>query len=225
MTESAGRPPSPRTQLKRHPERGAYDRALIDTVLDEALFCHVGFVVDGQPFVIPTIHARAGDRLFLHGSTASRMLRNLKSAVPVCVTATILDGLVLARSAFDHSMNYRSVVVLGKALELEAEAEKLAALRAVVEHVSPGRWDEVRQPTPGELKQTSVLELPLDEASAKVRSGPPKDEEEDLGLPIWAGVLPLRLVAGEAWDDPTLPSGVSRPAWLADFDPGHRNRH
>ena len=189
---------SERNRVKRHPERGVYEREAIAAILDEALFCHVGFVVDGQPFVIPTIHARAGDVLYLHGSTACRMLRTVGEGVDVCVTATLLDGLVLARSVYNHSMNYRSAVVLGRARAVDDADEKLAALEAIVEHVVPGRWQDARLPNEKELKATSVLALPLDEASAKVRSGPPKDFDDDVELPIWAGVIPLSLVAGAA---------------------------
>ncbi len=180
--------------MKRHPERGVYDRTAIDAILDEALICHVGFVHDGQPYVIPTIHARDGDTLYLHGSPGSRMLRNLAEGVDVCVTATLLDGLVLARSVYHHSMNYRSVVVLGRAREVTDERDKLRAMECVVEHVVAGRWADARQPSPGELKGTTILSVSLDEASAKVRTGGPKDLEEDLELPVWAGVIPLSLV-------------------------------
>ncbi|HEX2090476.1 MAG TPA: pyridoxamine 5'-phosphate oxidase family protein [Actinomycetota bacterium] len=199
-------------RVRRLPERGRYDRETINAILDEALFCHIGFVSNGQPFVIPTLHARVGDVLYVHGSQASRMLRQLRGGTEVCVTATILDGVVLARSAFNHSMNYRSVVVLGVAAEVEG-AEKLEALRAVAEHVMPGRWDDVRQPNARELRATSVLRLSLDRASAKVRTGPPKDDDADIDLPIWAGVLPLRLVPSEPVPDarsgsPTVPGYV-----------------
>ncbi len=185
--------PSARTTVKRHPERGDYDRAAIDAILDEALICHVGFVVDGQPFVIPTIHARDGDVLYLHGSPGSRMLRTVKGGVDICVTATLLDGLVLARSVYNHSMNYRSVVVLGRAREISGHDEKLRAMECVVEHVVPGRWADARQPNEAEIKGTTILALGLDEASAKIRSGAPTDDEADLSLPVWAGVIPLRL--------------------------------
>jgi len=201
-------PRSERTTLRRHPERGRHDAETVAAILDEALICHVGFVVDGQPFVVPTIHARRGDDLFLHGSTASRMLRTLGRRVPVCVSATVLDGMVMARSGFSSSMNYRSVMVLGAATEVTDEEEKREGLRAVVEHVAPGRWDEARRPTPKELKATAVLRLPLDEASAKVRTGPPKDDEEDLDLPVWAGVVPLRMAAADPVPDPAAGSGV-----------------
>jgi hypothetical protein len=202
-----------RIRVRRHPERGVYERETIDAILDEALFCHVGFVVDGQPFVIPTIHARAGDVLYLHGSPASRMLRTLTEGVDVCVTATLLDGLVLARSVYNHSMNYRSAVVLGCVRAVEDAGEKQAALEAIVEHVVPGRWRDARRPSEQELAATSVLVLPLDEASAKVRSGPPKDFDDDVELPIWAGVIPLRLIPGVAETDAQVPDGVPLPPY------------
>ena len=179
-------------RVKREPQRGVYDRETIDAILDEALVCHLGFAVDGQPYVIPTLHARVGDLLYVHGSAASRMLRRAAEGIPICVTVTLLDGLVLARSVFNHSINYRSVVVLGTAALVEGD-EKLAALRAFSEHVAPGRWDAVRAPTEQELKATWILSLPLAEASAKVRSGPPEDEPEDVGFPVWGGVVPVHL--------------------------------
>jgi uncharacterized protein len=191
--------PSARTTVKRHPERGVYDRTTIDAILDEALICHVGFVADGQPYVIPTIHARDGDTLYLHGSPGSRMLRTLKEGIDLCVTATLLDGLVLARAVYNHSMNYRSVVVLGRAREVTERTEKLHAMECVVEHVVPGRWSEARQPNDGEIDGTTILALPLDEASAKIRSGPPKDFDEDLDLPVWTGVIPLDLRRGRPY--------------------------
>jgi uncharacterized protein len=181
-----------RTRVRREPERGRYERETIDAILDEALYCHLGFVVDGQPYVIPTLHARVGDLLYVHGSSASRMLRHAASGAPMCVTVTLLDGLVLTKSVFNHSIDYRSVVVLGEARPVEAE-EKLEALRAFTEHVAPGRWEEARQPTPLELKATSILALPLTESSAKVRTGPPEDEPEDLDLRVWSGVVPIHL--------------------------------
>jgi Predicted flavin-nucleotide-binding protein len=192
MTERADVPENLR--IKREPQRGVYDRATIDAILDEALLCHLGFEVDGQPYVIPTLHARIGDRLYVHGSAASRMLRHAASGVRVCVTVTLLDGIVLARSVFNHSINYRSVVVLGTATKVEG-AEKTEALRAFTDHIAPGRWDEARQPTEQELKATWVLALPLTEASAKVRSGPPEDDAEDLDFPVWSGVVPVHLAA------------------------------
>lgn len=188
---------SPRTTVKRLPARGAYDAATIRAIIDEALLCHVGFVVDGQPFVIPTIHTRIDDTLYFHGSAASRMLRSLREGVDACVTITLLDGLVLARSAFHHSMNYRSVVVLGRASAVTDDDEKVRVLDALVEHVCRGRSADARKPTQPELKQTAVLRLPITEASAKVRTGPPLDDEEDYAMNIWAGVLPLRLEPGE----------------------------
>ncbi|MGB8003607.1 MAG: pyridoxamine 5'-phosphate oxidase family protein [Gaiellaceae bacterium] len=199
--------PTARTKVKRHPERGDYDRDVIDAILDEALMCHLGFVVDGQPFVIPTIHARDGDMLYIHGSPGSRMLRTAKSGVDICVTATLLDGLVLARSVYNHSMNYRSVVVLGRAHEVTGPDEKLRAMECVVEHVVKGRWNDARQPSEGEIKGTTILALPLDEASAKIRSGPPVDDEDDVALPVWAGIIPLRLEPSE----PAAADGVDGP--------------
>jgi nitroimidazol reductase NimA-like FMN-containing flavoprotein (pyridoxamine 5'-phosphate oxidase superfamily) len=208
---------TPRTTLRRLPARGRFEREAVNAILDEALTCHVGFVAEGQPFVVPTIHARMGGRLVIHGSAASRMLRTLSGGVPVCVTVTLLDGLVLARSAFHHSMNYRSVMVLGTAVELVDPAEKDAALTAIVEHVLRGRAKDVRPPTPLELKATSVLALPIEEASAKVRTGPPIDDEEDYALPTWAGVLPLKLVPGEPLPDERLSSGISVPANVSQY--------
>ena len=184
-----------RTRVRREPERGRYDRETIDAILDEALYCHLGFVVDGQPYVIPTLHARQGDLVYVHGSSASRMLRHAASGAPMCLTVTLLDGLVLAKSVFNHSIDYRSVIVLGVARQVEDE-EKREAFRLFTEHVAPGRWEEARQPTPLELKATAILALPLDEASAKVRTGPPEDEPEDVDLPVWSGVVPIHLAAG-----------------------------
>jgi uncharacterized protein len=203
--------PTSRTTLRRLPQRGRFDRETVYAILDEAFHCHVGFVADGQPFVIPTIHARAKDHVYVHGSAASRMLKTLKDGVPVCLTATLLDGLVLARSAFHHSMNYRSVVVLGDAHAVTEEGEKWDALHAIVEHVAPGRWAEVREPSAKEMAGTLVLRLPIEEASAKVRTGPPLDDEEDYALDVWAGVLPLRLVPGTPEADPRLPAGRPLP--------------
>jgi len=181
-----------RLRVRREPKRGRYDRETIEAILDEALYCHLAFDSDGQPFAIPTLHARVGDRLYVHGSAASRMLRHASSGFRVCVTVTLLDGLVLAKSVFNHSINYRSVVVLGEA-ELVDGDEKLEALRAFTEHVAPGRWGEARRPTAQELKATWILALPLTESSAKVRVGPPEDEPEDVDLPVWAGVVPVHL--------------------------------
>jgi uncharacterized protein len=206
------------TRVRRHPERGRYERAEIDAILDEALFCHVGFIDGGRPFVIPTIHARVGDQLFLHGSPASRMLRELSGEVDVCVTATLLDGIVLSRSVYNHSLNYRSAVVLGRARKLDDRREKLRALEAVVEHVVPGRSREARAPTDKELAGTSVLALAIDQASAKVRTGPPGDFDDDLDLPVWAGVIPLRMVAGEPVTEERVPSDIAIPGYVRDYD-------
>jgi nitroimidazol reductase NimA-like FMN-containing flavoprotein (pyridoxamine 5'-phosphate oxidase superfamily) len=209
-------PPSERTRVRRLPERGVYERSEIDTILDEALICHLAYVKDGEPRVIPTIHARVGDTLYVHGSNASRTLRSTKGA-PVAAEVTLLDGLVLARSAFHHSMNYRSVVVYGRAREVTDPTEKFDAQRALVEHVVRGRAADARLPNQRELDQTTILAISLDETSAKVRTGPPKDEEEDLALPVWAGVLPLRTVAGEPEPDPLLPSGIATPGYVSDY--------
>jgi len=188
--------PTPRTRVVREPHRGVYDRETVNKILDEAFLCHIGFVVDGQPFVIPTSYGRDGDVLYIHGSAASRMLRNLDKGIPACITVTLLDGLVLARSVFNHSMNYRSVVVLGTLSLVSDPAEKIAALRALSEHILPHRWDDVRQPNEKELKATSVLRMPIDEFSAKMRTGPPIDDEEDYDFPTWAGVIPLEIKLG-----------------------------
>ncbi|MEQ1763155.1 MAG: pyridoxamine 5'-phosphate oxidase family protein [Pyrinomonadaceae bacterium] len=206
-----------RTRVKRLPNRGAYDRETVYAILDEAFICHVGYVLDGQPYVIPTGYARIGDDLYIHGSSASRMLRNLTQGVDVCVTVTLVDGLVLARSAFHHSINYRSVVVLGKATLVEGEAEKNKALEAFTEHVIPGRWPEIRWPNALELKATSVLKLPIEEASAKVRTGDPKDDEEDYSMDIWAGVLPLTVVPGDPIDDARLKPKMSVPEHVSRY--------
>jgi uncharacterized protein len=203
--------PTPRTRLRRLPKRGSHDRETIDAILDEALVCHLGFVHDGHPFVVPTLHARRGDEVLIHGSAASRALRTLAAGAPVCLTATLIDGLVLARSAFHHSVNYRSVVLLGSARLLEGAKEKEAALEAFVERATPGRWEHVRWPTAQELKGTKVLALPIDEASAKVRRGGPVDDEEDHALHVWAGVVPLRTQPGEPEPDPLMRDGVGVP--------------
>jgi nitroimidazol reductase NimA-like FMN-containing flavoprotein (pyridoxamine 5'-phosphate oxidase superfamily) len=206
-----------RTTLKRLPKRAEFDRKAVYRILDEGFICHVGFNVAGQPFVIPTGYARVEDQIYVHGSQASRMLRSLSKGIDVCLTVTLVDGLVLARSAFHHSMNYRSVVVFGKATIVAEKEEKLAALRALSEHMIPGRWDEVRKPSEQEMKATSVLSLPLAEASAKVRTGPPIDDEEDYELPVWAGVVPLSLMAGEPIADPRLVEGVGAPDHAAQY--------
>jgi uncharacterized protein len=186
--------PSDLLRVRREPHRGRYDRQTIDAILDEALLCHLGFEVDGQPYVIPTLHARVGDTVYVHGSAASRMLRQLAGGIRVCLTVTLFDGLVLARSVFNHSVNYRSVVLLGTA-QLVPDDEKLEALHALTEQLAPGRWEEARQPTAKELKATWILALPIEEASAKVRGGPPEDDPEDEHLPVWAGVVPVHLAA------------------------------
>ena len=217
--------PTTRTRVRRLPKRGAYDRATIDAILDEGLVCHVGFVVDGQPFVIPTLHARDGDRLLIHGSAASRMLRTLDEGVDVCVTVTLADQLVIARSAFHSSMNYRSVMLLGRATLIEEPAAKMAALRALVEHLIPGRWDDCRQPNATEMKATWILELPIDEASAKIRTGGPIDDDEDYVLDFWAGVLPLAKGFGKPIADVKLKSGVKPPPYLTRYARPSRARN
>jgi nitroimidazol reductase NimA-like FMN-containing flavoprotein (pyridoxamine 5'-phosphate oxidase superfamily) len=203
--------PTPRTQVNRLPKRGVYDEAEIHAILDEGFLCHVGFVVDGQPFVIPTGYARRGNEIFLHGSPASRMLRTAGQGIDVCVTVTLVDGFVLARSAFHHSMNYRSVVIFGKARIVTDPTEKMEALRAFTNHIVPARWEECRAATAQEVRGTEVLALPLAEASAKVRQGPPIDDEEDRGLPIWAGVVPLRQTVAEPIPANDLPPGLKKP--------------
>jgi nitroimidazol reductase NimA-like FMN-containing flavoprotein (pyridoxamine 5'-phosphate oxidase superfamily) len=203
--------PSPRVRVRRAPKRGVYDRAQIDAILDEAIVCHVGFVCDEQPYVMPTLHARVGDVVYLHGSTASRMVRTLASGAPCSVTVTLLDGIVLARSAFHHSANYRSVTVLGRARLVESNDERLRALEAFTEQLVPGRWEHVRGPSAKEMKGTQVLALTLDEASAKVRTGPPVDDHEDMSRDVWAGELPLALQVGEPRPDPQLAAGIATP--------------
>ncbi len=205
--------PTRRTALRRLPQRGQYQREIVYQILDEGFICHVGFTVDGKPFVIPTGYARAGDNLYIHGSQASRMLRVLKDGIEVCVTVTLVDGLVLARSVFHHSMNYRSVVVFGTASVVDDPIEKLEALRAFSDHIVPGRWEEVRPPSENEVKATMVLSLPLTEVSAKVRTGPPLDDEADYQLPVWAGEIPLRLTAAPPVSDPRLRPGIKPPQY------------
>ena len=190
-----------RTQIGRIPKRGVYDRAQVHAILDEGFLCHVGFVVERQPYVIPTGYVRADEQIYIHGSAASRMLRTLDQGIDVCVTVTLVDGFVLARSVFHHSMNYRSVVILGTAHAVTAREEKLDALRRFTNHIVPGRWEEARQPTDQELKATTVLALPLEEVSAKVRTGPPLDDDADYSLPIWAGVVPIELQVAEPISD------------------------
>jgi nitroimidazol reductase NimA-like FMN-containing flavoprotein (pyridoxamine 5'-phosphate oxidase superfamily) len=211
-------PPTERARVRRHPERGVYDRATIDAILDEALVCHVGWVTaDGTPRVIPTIHVRVGDLVYIHGSAASRTLRGLRTGIECCIETTLVDGIVLARSTPMHSLNYRSVVVYGVAREVTDPDEKDLAQRALVEHVVPGRTAEVRMPSEKELNETTILAVPLDEASAKIRTGDPKDPDEDLGLPVWAGVLPLRLVPGEPRPAANLPPGIDPPGYVARY--------
>jgi nitroimidazol reductase NimA-like FMN-containing flavoprotein (pyridoxamine 5'-phosphate oxidase superfamily) len=214
-------PPSKRATVKRAPKQGVYDRAAIDAILDQGLICHVGFSIDRETFVIPTIHVRVGDKVCLHGSRASRMMQALAGGADACLAVTIVDGLVLARSIFHHSMNYRSVVLFGKALIVEDDADKVAVLRALSEHLIPGRWADVRGPSEQELRQTMVLAVPIHEASAKVRSGPPKDDEVDYALPFWAGVIPLRLTPAEPVGDPRLRPGIEPPAYAVNY-PGPR---
>jgi len=215
--ETAVAAPSARTRVRRRADRGRYDRETVRAILDEGLICHLGFVVDGTPFVMPTMYARSGDVVYVHGSPASRMLRAAAAPTDVCLTVTLLDGLVLARSVFDHSMNYRSVVVLGRAEEVTDPAEKMAASEALVEHVCRGRWADARHPSPKELNATSILRLGLDEASAKVRSGGPKDDEGDMALPVWAGVVPLRSRPLPPVPDDQLVEGVSIPAYASSY--------
>ncbi len=209
---------SSRTRVRRLPERGRYDREALDAVLDAAMVAHLGFVADGQPFVIPTLHARVDDEVYVHGSAASRTLRTLAGGFPACLTVTLLDGIVLARSVFEHSMNYRSVVVLGHATPVVEPDEKLAALEAFTEKLLPGRWNEARQPTAKELKATSVLRLPLDEASAKIREGGPEDgDTPDAELEVWAGHVPLVVTALEPVPDPSLRPEIPVPPGLRPY--------
>ena len=210
-------PRTERTTLRRLPKRGSFDREVLNAILDEGFVCHVGFIAEDKPVVIPTGYARVDDKLIIHGSRASRMLCALGKEIDVCVTVTLIDGLVLARSAFHHSMNYRSVVVFGRASTIETRTEKLAALRALSEHMIPGRWDEVRQPNEAELRQTTVLSVPLREASAKIRSGPPIDDDEDYNLPIWAGVIPLQLVTERPIADERVAANIPVPGYATDY--------
>ena len=208
---------SDRTRLVREPQRAVYDRELIYKILDEGFVCHVGFTADGQTFVIPTMYARVGDALYFHGSAASRMLRGVSTGLNVCITVTLADGLVLARSVFNHSMNYRSAVALGNASIVDEADEKLDALRAFTEKILPGRWNDARQPNEKELKATSILRLPLTEISAKVRTGGVEDDAEDYALPVWAGVVPMRLVADAPLRDERCDPALPAPAYAANF--------
>jgi uncharacterized protein len=203
-----------RTELRRLPNRGSHELEVIHAILDAGFLAHVGFQQDGQPFVIPTLYGRDGDKLYLHGSAASRMLRSLETGIPACVTVTHVDGLVLARSAFHHSMNYRSVVAFGTARKIEDPERKTHALQVVSDHLLAGRWDEVRRPTEKELKATAVLEFSIDEASAKVRTGPPMDDEEDYSLPVWAGVVPMALEVRMPLPDARLPEQIEVPEYV-----------
>jgi uncharacterized protein len=214
--------PTARTRVRRVPKRAAYDRATVDAILDEALHCHLAFVDDGQPYAIPTLHARVGDLVYVHGSAASRMVRTFAAGAPACLTVTLIDGLVLARSAFHHSMNYRSAVLLGTLRPVEDPAEKARALEAFTEQLVPGRWAEVRPPSRKELKATTVLAMRLDEASAKVRGGGAVDDEPDYALPVWAGVVPLALTPGAPEPDDRLPGGVEPPAYVTGWGPSSR---
>jgi uncharacterized protein len=210
-------PVTDRTRLVREAQRAVYDREAIYKILDEGFVCHVGFAAEGQPFVIPTLYARIGDALYLHGSAASRMLRGLSAGWPVCITVMLVDGLVLARSVFNHSMNYRSVVALGQTTLIEDPAEKLQALQAFTEKLIPGRWNDARQPNEKELKATSILKLPLTEVSAKVRTGAVEDDPEDYALPVWAGVIPLRLVADLPVRDERCDPSIPTPAYASNY--------
>lgn len=210
--------PSDRVRLRRKRDRADYDRATIDAILDEALIAHLGIADEhGQPFVIPTLHARRGDVVYVHGSTASRTLRALRGGAPACLTVSLIDGLVLARASMHHSANYRSAMILGTPRPVEDEQEKLAALEAIVEHIVPGRWSEARPPSENEMKATAVLALSIEEASAKVRTGPPADDEEDYALPVWAGVIPLAERAGEPIPDPRLGADIPLPDSIAGY--------
>ena len=206
-----------RTQLRRLPDRGSHDPETVHAILDAAFLAHVGFSVNGQPFVIPTLYGREGDTLYLHGSAASRMLRELETGVVACVNVTLVDGFVLARSAFHHSMNYRSVVAFGKARKIDDPGRKTRALRVISEHLIAGRWNDVRAPSERELKATAVLEFSIEEASAKIRTGPPGDEEADYALPVWAGVLPLRVEPKAPVPDPRLADGVRVPEYVLRY--------
>jgi len=208
---------TPKTQLRRLPDRGHYDDETIHGILDAGFLAHIGFNLNGQPFVIPTLYGRQDQTLYMHGSAASRMLRELAKGIPACVTVTLVDGLVLARSAFHHSINYRSVVAFGTARKIEEAQAKAHALRIISDHLVRGRWDEVRAPHAQELKATSVLEFQIEEASAKIRSGPPKDDEEDYALPVWAGILPLSITPGEPVADPRMQGATEVPDYIKKF--------
>ena len=215
--------PTARTRVKRLPKRASYDRDVINALLDSALVCHVGFAIDGQPYVIPTLQVRIGDRLYIHGSAASRMLGTAANGTPLAVTVTHIDGVVMARSAFHHSVNYRSVTILGVATLVTGHVEKLAVMKGLIDHVAPGRWDHIRQPNEKELDATSVLSIPIDEASAKLRSGGPIDDEADYALPIWAGEIPITMTALAPIADSRLVPATPIPAHVAEYRiPGNR---
>lgn len=209
---------TPRTTIKRVPARGSYDRNVVEAILDHGFVCHVGFVFDGQPICLPMVYGRLGDAIYLHGSTASRLMRALRDGAEAAVTVTHLDALVLGRSAFHSSVNYRSVALYGQAMEVTDASEKLAALEAVVEHAIPGRWKDARGPSLKEFHQTMVLRIPVDEASAKVRTGPPVDEEEDYALDVWAGVIPMETAFGRPIDDPQLRDGIAAPTYAEAYE-------
>lgn len=204
-------------KVKRHPERAVYEKDVIYQIVDEAIICHVGFIQDNKPFVIPTLHARRGNEILLHGATTSRLIKHIVAGNEVCVTMTLLDGLVLARSVFSHSANYRSAVLFGRGRLIEAKEEKLQALMAFTESMIPGRWEDVRQPNEKELKATSIVSIPIDLGSAKIRQGPPGDEEADLELPVWAGVVPVKQQLGEPIDAPELKDGITVPEYLRRY--------
>jgi len=206
-----------RTRLRRLPKRGSFDREVVNAIIDSALICHVGFVHNNAPFVIPTLHVRIGDRLYVHGSAASRMLHTAAEGIPLCVTVTHIDGLILARSAFHHSINYRSAVILGTATEIEDDDEKTRVLQALVDHVVPERWQQARRPYPKELAATSVLGMQITEASAKVRTGFGADDEEDYAMPIWAGVIPVKMTIGAPVPDDRVMSGIGIPDYVAHY--------
>ena len=210
-------PKTPRNRVRRHPERGRYDPSEIYPIVDAALICHVGFVHDQQPVVIPTLHARQGDTILLHGAKGSRLLRHVEAGGDVCITITLVDGIVLARSVFNHSINYRSAVIFGRGTPIDDEQARLEALAAFTERLIPGRWADARQPSAVELRQTSIVAVPIESASAKIRSGPPKDDADDLDLPIWAGVVPLYQASGPPIADPSLRAGVAVPGYIHDF--------
>jgi nitroimidazol reductase NimA-like FMN-containing flavoprotein (pyridoxamine 5'-phosphate oxidase superfamily) len=210
-------PTTARNKVKRLPERGHYDAATIYPIVDAALICHVGFALDGQPYVIPTLHARRGDTILLHGAKGSRLLRHIQAGGEVCITVTLMDGIVLARSVFHHSINYRSAVLFGSGAVIDGDNERLEALEAFTERLIPGRWRDARQPSAIELKQTTIVAVPIESASAKIRTGPPGDEADDLDLPVWAGILPLRQSAGAPIADPQLKPGVELPGYIRSY--------